>query len=105
MVGSFRLDNETVEVDSTFYAIPPSRTVRGWYDRTPPGFQFALKLPQEITHERKLRDAESLAEEFFDRARELQEKLLSEAKVAWDREYNVPRLPERLSTLLRRFGE
>jgi len=37
--------------------------------------------------------------------RELQEKILSEAKTAWDREYNVPRLPERLSTLLRRFGE
>ena len=46
---------ETVEVDSTFYAIPPIKTVRGWYDRTPPGFTFALKLPQEITHERRLR--------------------------------------------------
>ena len=47
---------DTVEVDSTFYAIPPSKTVRGWADRTPPGFTFALKMPQEITHERRLRD-------------------------------------------------
>ena len=34
-------------------------------------FTFALKLPQEITHERRLRDADDVAELFFDRAREL----------------------------------
>jgi uncharacterized protein YecE (DUF72 family) len=66
---------QTVEVDSTFYAIPPVKTVRGWHDRTPPGFTFALKLPQEITHERRLRDSGDLAEQFFDRARELGDKL------------------------------
>ena len=66
---------DTVEVDSTFYAIPPVKTVRGWYDRTPPGFKFALKLPQEITHERKLRDVGDICERFYDRARELGEKL------------------------------
>ena len=65
----------TVEVDSTFYAIPPSKTVRGWADRTPPDFRFALKLPQEITHERRLRDSGDLARLFFDRARELGPKL------------------------------
>lgn len=66
---------DTVEVDSTFYAIPPLKTVRGWAERTPPHFRFALKLPQEITHERRLRDAEQVAMLFFDRARELGDKL------------------------------
>ena len=66
---------DTVEVDSTFYATPPSKTIRGWAQRTPPGFVFALKLPQEITHERRLRGIEDLAKEFFDRARELGDKL------------------------------
>ena len=66
---------DTVEVDSTFYATPPSKTIRGWAQRTPPGFLFSLKLPQEITHERKLRGADDLAKEFFDRARELEDKL------------------------------
>lgn len=66
---------DTVEVDSTFYAVPPAKTVRGWYDRTPEGFSFALKLPQEITHERRLRDYADVAELFFDRARELGTKL------------------------------
>ncbi len=65
----------TVEVDSTFYAIPPAKTVRGWAERTPPGFKFALKLPQEITHERRLRDSTELEELFYDRARELGPKL------------------------------
>ena len=66
---------DTVEVDSTFYAVPAAKTVRGWYDRTPAGFTFALKLPQEITHERRLRDADDVALQFYDRARELGEKL------------------------------
>jgi uncharacterized protein YecE (DUF72 family) len=65
----------TVEVDSTFYAIPAVRTVRGWAARTPPGFTFSLKLPQEITHENRLRDSADLLALFFDRARELGDKL------------------------------
>jgi uncharacterized protein YecE (DUF72 family) len=65
----------TVEVDSTFYAIPPSKTVRGWAERTPPDFVFALKLPQQITHEKRLRAAEAETSEFFERARELGDKL------------------------------
>ena len=66
---------DTVEVDSTFYAIPPAKTVRGWAERTPPDFTFALKLPQEITHERRLRDSADTAALFFERARELGSKL------------------------------
>jgi uncharacterized protein YecE (DUF72 family) len=65
----------TVEVDSTFYATPPVRTLRGWYERTPRGFVFALKVPQEITHEHRLRDAGSATALFFENVRELGEKL------------------------------
>jgi uncharacterized protein YecE (DUF72 family) len=66
---------DTVEVDSTFYAIPSAKTVRGWAERTPERFSFALKLPQEITHERRLRDSEDATALFFERARELGAKL------------------------------
>ncbi len=66
---------DTVEVDSTFYGIPAVKTVRGWAQRTPDDFLFTLKVPQEITHERRLRNVDELAEEFFDRARELGPKL------------------------------
>src|SRR4051812_2772782 len=66
---------DTVEVDSTFYAIPPSKTVRGWAERTPRDFKFALKMPQEITHERRLRDVADVTALFFERVRELEDKL------------------------------
>jgi uncharacterized protein YecE (DUF72 family) len=65
----------TVEVDSTFYAIPAGKTVRGWAQRTPDDFIFTLKLPQEITHERRLRNVDELAAQFFDTVRELGPKL------------------------------
>ena len=61
----------TVEVDSTFYATPSAKTVQGWAARAGPGFSFALKLPQEITHERRLRDSEEPAQLFFERVRGL----------------------------------
>jgi uncharacterized protein YecE (DUF72 family) len=67
---------ETVEVDSTFYAVPSIQTVDGWNKRTPRRFSFSLKMPQEITHEYALRrgSADTLAE-FCDRVRMLDEKL------------------------------
>ena len=66
---------DTVEVDSTFYAIPPAKTVKGWRDRVPAGFRFALKLPQEITHENRLRNSADQLALFAERARLLGDKL------------------------------
>ncbi len=40
----------TVEGNTTFYATPNSETVTRWANQTPPGFEFCLKLPREITH-------------------------------------------------------
>lgn len=36
----------TVEVDSTFYGTPSAATVQKWYEKTPPDFVFAAKVPQ-----------------------------------------------------------
>jgi uncharacterized protein YecE (DUF72 family) len=66
---------DTVEVDSTFYAIPSAKTVRSWAQRVPAGFKFAIKVPQEITHERKLRDSGELLSLFIQRIQELGPKL------------------------------
>lgn len=69
---------ETVEVDSTFYAIPPESTIEGWYNKTPAHFTFSLKLPQVITHEQFLHQTSfPILEEFCERARGLREKLAS----------------------------
>jgi len=51
-LGHYATHFDTVECDATFYGIPKPKTVDGWRDRTPPGFLFAAKLPQEITHEK-----------------------------------------------------
>jgi uncharacterized protein YecE (DUF72 family) len=64
-----------VEVDSTFYAVPDPKAVRAWRERTPPDFVFALKMPKEITHDLRLRDADALVADFLGRACELGPKL------------------------------
>jgi len=65
----------TTEVDSTYYATPPARSVEGWRRRSPEHFRFALKTPSEITHVRRLRDAEAPFAEFVERAQLLGNKL------------------------------
>jgi uncharacterized protein YecE (DUF72 family) len=42
----------TVEVNSTFYGQPRAEVCRGWADRTPSDFEFAVKLYQKFTHTR-----------------------------------------------------
>lgn len=66
---------ETVEIDSTFYAIPPAATVEGWAERVPEGFVFALKMPRAITHEHALEGAWDLVNLFLARARLLGARL------------------------------
>ena len=66
---------DTVEVDSSFYAIPPESSLQSWYEKTPPKFKFSLKLPGEITHQNRLRDSEKVLTDFCVRARVLKEKL------------------------------
>lgn len=66
---------DTVEIDSTFYATPSASTVLSWASRVPANFVFTLKMPQEITHHRRLRDAADVTGEFFDRVRTLGPRL------------------------------
>ncbi|HEX6309437.1 MAG TPA: DUF72 domain-containing protein [Longimicrobiales bacterium] len=66
---------DSVEIDSTFYGMPPEGRFRSWYERTPAGFVFTAKLPREITHDARLIGVDPLLIEFCDRAAELEEKL------------------------------
>ncbi len=76
MLGFYAEVFNTIEVDSTFYAIPASATVEGWYKKTPEDFSFSLKLPREITHEYGLREPSFPAlNEFCERVSLLKEKL------------------------------
>ncbi len=67
---------DTIEVDSTFYAIPASSAIDNWYKRTPPNFIFSLKLPQEISHTLEFgEESFPLLEMFCDRVKNLRQKL------------------------------
>ncbi len=67
---------ETVEVDSTFYAIPPTTTFENWSKKSPNNFIFSLKLPQEITHSHNLnKESYPILELFCERTKVLQKKL------------------------------
>lgn len=48
----------TAEVDSTYYASPSRGLVFGWARNTPQDFEFSLKLPKTITHDKKLKLSE-----------------------------------------------
>ena len=65
----------TVELDTTFYAIPRQTTIEGWRRRTPDGFRFAAKFPKVITHEKGLVDCRDETIGFLDRISGLDHKL------------------------------
>ena len=62
---------DTVEINNTFYRLPPPETVEGWARQAPPGFTYAVKLGQFGSHRMKLRDAERWLPNHLDRVRRL----------------------------------
>jgi uncharacterized protein YecE (DUF72 family) len=47
---------DVVEVNSTFYGQPRAAVTAKWAERTPPGFEFAVKLYQKFTHPAMFRE-------------------------------------------------
>jgi hypothetical protein len=62
-------------VSARFTGTPSESTVRGWYAKAQPGFIFAAKVPQIITHEKVLMDCDAEAGEFLAAMDLLGEKL------------------------------
>lgn len=61
----------TVEGNTTFYAVPNRETVTRWAAETPPGFEFCLKLPRDITHQGLLKPYIPAALKFLEEMRPL----------------------------------
>jgi uncharacterized protein YecE (DUF72 family) len=49
----------TVEGNSTFYALPPLDRFHEWGSAATPGFRFCLKVSRSITHDCRLRNADT----------------------------------------------
>ncbi len=62
-----------VEVNTTFYRLPPVGVVESWVRRTPARFRFTAKFPQSITHERRLVGTRDELEQFLAVLRPLRE--------------------------------
>lgn len=65
----------TVEVNNSFYRFPAASLFEGWRAGTPPGFRFAVKANQGITHRGRLRGVEQLTRDFVERCALLGDKL------------------------------
>src|SRR3990170_4347778 len=63
MLAAYSRVFKTVEIDSTFYRYPSKGMVFGWLRYTKPDFIYAAKLPQLITHEKKLNPARGVEED------------------------------------------
>jgi uncharacterized protein YecE (DUF72 family) len=61
----------TVEVNNTFYRMPKASTLAGWRAEVPPGFVFALKASQRVTHFQRLVGVEDAVAYFYRTAAEL----------------------------------
>ena len=89
---------DTVEINNTFYRLPPPETVEAWARQAPPGFVYAVKLGQFGSHRMKLRDPASWMANHLDRVERLGPSLgpnLVQLPPRWKR--NVERLDEFLA--------
>jgi uncharacterized protein YecE (DUF72 family) len=90
----------TVEVNATSYRLARETTVSRWRDVAPPGFEFAVKGSQFITHRLKLSRPARAIERFFEplgRVRDVTAAVLWQLPGSWRR--NVERLDAFLSEL------
>jgi uncharacterized protein YecE (DUF72 family) len=65
----------TVEVNYTFYRMPTLKTTAGWHAQAPAGFQYTLKTPRRITHDKRLKECGEDLRFFCDAALGLGEHL------------------------------
>ncbi len=65
----------TVEGNTSFYAVPPAESVARWSELAPPDFRFCFKVPQHITHERRLRNIAEPLDEFIDALSPIHDRL------------------------------
>jgi uncharacterized protein YecE (DUF72 family) len=63
----------TAEINASFYRVPDAGTVQGWVRYTPARFELAAKVPETVTHRRKLVGAGAELEEFLDRMQPLKD--------------------------------
>jgi uncharacterized protein YecE (DUF72 family) len=65
----------TVELNNSFYRLPPPETFAAWAKRSPADFIFAVKASRYITHIKRLKDPEESVKLFLKNSSRLGKKL------------------------------
>jgi uncharacterized protein YecE (DUF72 family) len=65
----------SVEGNTTFYALPAPEIVARWRDQVPAEFRFCFKFPREVSHDKLLIDCAAEVQTFIDRVAVLGDKL------------------------------
>jgi uncharacterized protein YecE (DUF72 family) len=63
---------DTVEINNTFYGLPPESTFHRWREQAGSGFCYALKFSRYGTHRKRLIDPADTIGVFLERARHLE---------------------------------
>ena len=75
MLNFYTQHFDTVELNNSFYRLPPASALDCWRDTTPANFVFAVKASRFITHNKKLKDPENAVDNLLPRAARLGKKL------------------------------
>jgi uncharacterized protein YecE (DUF72 family) len=90
---------DTVEINNTFYRLPPADVWKSWYENAPRGFCYAVKFSRYGSHLKRLLDPEQSIHNYIERA-ELLGRHLGPILVQLPPRWNAQ--PDRLSAFLRR---
>lgn len=90
----------TVEINATFYRLPTLRMVRGWRDKAPAGFVFAVKGSRFITHIKKITGVARALQRYFSRLKPLTQRT---RPVLWQLPPFMKKDPARLERFLKRL--
>jgi uncharacterized protein YecE (DUF72 family) len=71
----YALQFDTVEINNSFYRLPPPATFAKWREQAPPRFLYAVKASRFLTHMKKLKDPVDPLARFFESAGELERHL------------------------------
>ena len=88
----------TVEINATFYRLPSLKMVRGWRDRSPGGFVFAVKGSRFLTHMKRLTDTGPGLRKYFRRLIPLGDRT---GPILWQLPPNFGRTDENVDRLAR----
>lgn len=90
----------TVEINATFYRLPTLKMVKGWRDKAPSRFVFAVKGSRFITHIKRLKNLGGALNKFFRRIQPMAPRV---GPILWQLPPTMKKDLPRLASFLKRL--